>query len=154
MRTRVFHTIPDDAKSVSEEGRGVHEGNDVGEAQNKLKRDVPFTSQDLACVARLRGQHIGAENSGERAGSGSLRVYMKMGGRGVGHPVIPRVSPSRGDAGDDAESELWGGKALPPPPLTLLTQTQPFIVLFYARSPRATLRASGPPTRGSGGAAT
>lgn len=71
-------------------------------------------------------------------GAGWVRLAAGLyedGRKRSGSSHLPRAFPSCGDAGDEAETELWGGKASPPPPLTLLTQTQPLTVPFYACSP-------------------
>lgn len=90
----------------------------------------------------------GSRKHGGQAGFGSLGVYVKMGGRGEGHPISHMLLPALVTQGMEVETELWRENPAPPP-LTLLAQTQPFIFLPFLHS----LPSGSPWTSKSGGAA-
>lgn len=63
-----------------------------------------------------------------------LGVYIKMGGREEGHPISHVLLPAL--VTQRIKYKLsYGGEKPALPPLTLLTQTQPFIFLPFSHSP-------------------
>lgn len=152
MRTLILHPIPDDVKSVSEEG----------ECEKEMmleKHRVTWNglSSLMSSVGMLHTAKGTVHWTGKQWGADWVWLavgFYKDGRKRSGASHLSRTAPSRGDTGDDAETAPRGGKASPSPPVTLLTQTQPFAALSYSRSPCTALWASGPLTRGAGGAAT
>lgn len=138
--------IPDDVKGASEEGEFSKEMTleKLGVNSNMF----PHLLGLGMCHTHTQIKGRGAQNMGGRLVLAHWGFNVKMGGRGEGHPISHVLLPALVTQGMEVETELWRENPAPPP-LTLLTQTQPFIFLPFLHS----LPAGSPWTSRSGGAA-